>query len=113
MKHRHATHTTDDAKAIRYSGRWKLAITYRNRWSDYEVIFSPANTSGMRPAAAKADRFAEFVGAPASSSLAVDSAEAFDDAARAAISFALAENKVHDHEIAFSDDGPAISRRRG
>lgn len=73
-------------EAIRYSGQVRIAISYRDAHKDYVCHLS---VGGKR-------RGVEYVGAESwwNRQRAVDSAAAFDDAARAALSFAVDSGKI-------------------
>jgi len=55
-------------------------------------------------------RGTQYVGIPRSLSHAIDSAMAYDDAAHAAVSFALDEGKIDESDCAFTDSGNHITR---
>jgi len=84
--------------AIRYSGRATLRLTYRDATSDYRVSI---NSDGLPSEVV-------IVGEPATLTHAVDSPEAFDDAARAAISFAESLGE----SCSYDDAGPFVARKR-
>jgi hypothetical protein len=86
--------------ATRSSGRAKVSCNYRDRQGDYACHIS---VGGQRVCT-------EYVGRPRSSHLAADSAEAYDDAARAAISFATSDGKLDESDVAWGDRGPVVAR---
>jgi hypothetical protein len=75
-------------------------LTYRDATSDYRVVIS---ADGLQSETV-------IVGEPKYLAHAVDSSEAFDEAARAAISFA--ETTVGCSSVSYDDHGPFVSRKR-
>ena len=57
-------------------------------------------------------RGTQYVGVPSERNIAVDAPGEFDAAARAAISFALADHKIDDSECHFGEAGPVVHRRK-
>ncbi len=86
--------------ATRVCGRVKVNVTWVDRDNQYRCALS---VGGKR-------RGTQYVGAPASMRQAVDSAAAYDSAARAAVSFALSDGMISDSDCDFTDAGPNISR---
>jgi hypothetical protein len=93
---------------MRYSGKIRIRITY--------IDAPQGGTCGYYRCFLRAVGFHQGegrtiqVGAPAHLTNAVDSPEAFDDAARAAIAFAQDENPGWDDLAAHNEDGYHIAR---
>jgi len=86
--------------AIRKCGRVKISCTYRERENDYRCVFS---VNGKKQGV-------EYVGVPRSLSHAVDSPQAYSDAAKAAISFAVNDGKLDESDLEWGDSGPRLMR---
>ncbi len=86
--------------AIRKSGQVKIHCTYRDRENDYRCALS---VHGKK-------RGVEYVGVPRSLSHAVDSPQAYSDAVRAALSFALDDGKIEESDLDWGESGPRIMR---
>jgi hypothetical protein len=87
--------------AKRYCGGLTLRLTYRDRENDYRCfIAAPGAWTTI------------YVGSPAVLRHAVDSPEAFDDAAHAALSFAADEGREFVERLAaYTDSGWDIRRK--
>ena len=95
--------------AVRYCGKAKIAVTYREpmRRNDYKGDYR-CTITGAGP------RVAINVGVPAVTWFAVDSERAYDDAAKAALSFATdssADKRLDADALAQGLDGWEIARR--
>lgn len=89
--------------ATRTCGRTKINCSYRDRQGDYRCALSVDGKA----------RGTQYVGVPASSRSAVDSAAAYDGAARAAVSFALNEGMLEDRDVDFASTGTGYIIHRG
>ena len=102
---------------MRYSGEIRIRITYiATAGIGLGGLAPQGGTSGYYRCFLRAVGFRQGegrtiqVGAPAHLTNAVDSPEAFDDAARAAIAFAQDENPGWDDLAAYNEDGYHVAR---
>jgi hypothetical protein len=86
----------------RYCGNAVIRCSYNDRQGQYECKIAVGGKH----------RDTQYVGAPASSRLAVDSREAFDRAAHAAVSFAEYDGCLNDADLESNADGSGWRIRR-
>lgn len=90
--------------AVRYSGDVKITLKYRERENDYRATLTwPSGRGGYH-------RHTVHVGVPAHITKAVDSPDAYDEAAHAALSFANDEWSLIGELSAMAEDGWLVSR---
>lgn len=100
---------------LRYSGEIRIRITYLDAHGEVFIDGTPRAPNGKYRCFLQAKggaRTTVYVGAPASLSHAVDSPEAFDDTAHAAIAFANDEDSQWGDYAASNEDGYHIVRSR-
>lgn len=93
--------------ATRYCGEVKINIKL------VETTLIPSEMYKCSLSVKGKSRGVEYVGVPAYLTHAIDSPKAYDDAAHAAISFALDEGKVTENDCWFTPSGNDIRRRKG
>lgn len=94
--------------ATRYCGSVKIVCWLRTaphvlHGEQYECVISKKGEGRLAT---------EYVGLPAYLSKAIDSPEAYDEAARAALAFAVDEGKVDENDIDFDEEGIMIAVSR-
>ena len=101
---------------LRYSGELRIRITYID-WKQSDVFAdgTPRNRNGQYRCylnVADGQGKTIYVGAPAHLSHAVDSPEAFDDTARAALAFADDDGWPVESHAAFDETGYFVGRSK-
>lgn len=86
--------------AKRYSGRAVVTVVYEDRGDAYKASVSVGGKVKWRGR----------VGAPRSGGGSRDGVVAYDNAARAALSFAMDDRKIDDDEVAFGEHGIHVGR---
>lgn len=89
--------------AIRYCGHVKINCTYRDRQCDYRCALS---IRGKQVGT-------QYVGEPRVLDHAVDSPQAYDSAAHAAIVFAIDDKQIFENDLDITAHGYGIKRRFG
>ena len=97
--------------AIRYCGDMRISVVYEDRWSQYRCSVSPIPHPDARKTMERAMTRLVCVGNPPSMKIAVDSPQAYDDAASAAISF-LVENLPGQPDMTANGSGWKIRRSK-
>lgn len=98
-------------EAKRYCGEYQIRCQYEDQYDDYLCVFY--RQSERRGRYKMGMVTSVNVGRPKASKLAADSAQAFDEAARAACNFMVDGDKIYDHELDYTTDGEIkISRRK-
>jgi len=93
--------------ATRYSGNVRLKISYDDARNEYRAaisVLAPTSTGGRIYAL----RTKQVVGRPPAASGGVDSPVAFDEAAKAALSFAMHEDKIDSSDLQYNWDTEQI-----
>lgn len=85
----------------RWCGNVRIYLTFNDATNQYECDLFRNGFVGE-----------QFIGRPPSSRLAADSAQAFDDAARAAVAFAVDDGMIDDSDLDSDGSGYAIWRRK-
>lgn len=88
-------------EAIRYCGKVKIKCSFDDAANQYVCRLYMGGHAGT-----------QYVGVAPASRLAVDSPQAFDNAARAAVSFALDDKQIDESECDYGDGGPTIRRKK-
>lgn len=91
--------------AKRYCGHWIINVKYSDRWDEY--LCSIVHDADPHRVVTSVS-----VKPPAHLTQAVDSAQAYDDTAHAALSFVTADEKISESELDFTDSGFRIRRKK-